>query len=219
MHGQVVQAVQGQRQHYQPIRSQLTDSHQLLDVVAAILQVYAFDCVYIADLNAITGNTALPDHRVLIQQVIKAFPEIRWWVDAGVQAATQLPHWLDIGVRPVLASEAMHSLSGYQQMIRHAPEGILSLDFFQDGFHGPDEVLANQHCWTQPTIVMSLPSVGANRGPDVAQIQAMKQRYPIQHLYAAGGVRHLQDIQALETAGATGVLVASALHQRRLFQV
>ncbi len=218
MHGQVVQAVQGQRQRYQPVRSQLTDSHHLLAVVDAILQVYAFDCVYIADLNAITGNTTLPDHRVLIQQVVKTFPEIHWWVDAGVHTAAQLPHWLDIGVRPVLASEVMHSLSDYQQMITHAPEAILSLDFFQDGFHGPDAVLATQDCWTQPTIVMSLPSVGANQGPDIAQIHAIKQKNPTQKLYAAGGVRHMQDILELESAGAVGVLVASALHQRRIFQ-
>lgn len=216
MHGQVVQARQGQRQHYQPIRSQLTSSHHLVDVVAAILQVYAFDCLYIADLNAITGDAALPDHRRLIQAAMQSFPHLHWWVDAGLRTADALKPWLDLGVTPILASESLPDMNTFRQLCARSPHSILSLDFFQDGFRGPQALLATPAEWTQPAIVMSLPKVGANLGPDVQKMAALKQAAPEQRIYAAGGVRHKHDIRALEQAGADGVLVASALHTQQL---
>ncbi|MGP1718276.1 MAG: HisA/HisF-related TIM barrel protein [Methylophilus sp.] len=215
MHGQVVQAIQGQRQSYRAIQSQLTASHQLLDVVAAILQVYPFDCVYIADLNAITGDTLLPNHSAYIAEAIQAFPHIQWWVDAGLTSVAALTPWLDNKIRPVIASESLPDLPTYQQLRHAAENSILSLDYFQDGFHGPESLQTSQIHWTQPTIVMSLPKVGANQGPDVEKLHAMKQKTP-QKLYAAGGVRDIEDIRALTHTGADGVLIASALHQKKI---
>lgn len=213
MHGQVVQAVQGQRQHYRPIQSQLTDSHALLDVVAAILQVYAFDCLYIADLNAITGH---PSHLKLIKQAMASFPALQWWVDAGFKNSEDLQPWLDSGIRPIIASESLPDLATYQSMRQIASQGVLSLDFFQDGFHGPAQLQTEPTLWTQPTILMSLPKVGANQGPDIEKMANTSCQLPQQTLYAAGGVRQMSDIHALKQAGAKGVLVASALHQKKL---
>ncbi len=216
MHGQVVQAIQGQRQHYSAIQSQLTDSHALLDVVAAILQVYAFDCLYIADLNAITGQHEMPNHLSLIKQAMASFPALTWWVDAGLNSAETLKPWLDAGVTPILASETLADLQTYQSMRKLTARSILSLDFFQDGFHGPAELLTSNTHWSQPTILMSLPKVGANQGPDLEKITSLKQQYPTQPLYAAGGVRNMADITMLAQAGAQGVLIASALHQKKI---
>lgn len=215
MHGQVVQAIQGQRQSYRPIQSQLTDSHALLDVVAAILQVYPFDCVYIADLNAITGDMSLPNHSAHIGEAMQAFPQIQWWVDAGFKSTASLTPWLNKGIRPVLASESLPDLHTYDTLREMAENSVLSLDYFQDGFHGPKVLEVNHSYWSQPTIVMSLPKVGANLGPDLERLQATKQTTQIA-LYAAGGVRNIDDMYALASAGATGVLIASALHQKKI---
>jgi phosphoribosylformimino-5-aminoimidazole carboxamide ribotide isomerase len=215
MHGQVVQAIQGQRQSYRAIRSQLTESHALLDVVAAILQVYPFDCVYIADLNAITGDTTLSNHRAHIAEAIQAFPHIEWWVDAGLKSAEALEPWLDSSIRPIIASESLPDLQTYQQLRAMAANSVLSLDYFQDGFHGPASLQTDHMHWSQPTIVMSLPKVGADLGPDMENLLTLRQNTQTP-LYAAGGVRHIADIQALSSAGAEGVLIASALHQKKI---
>lgn len=216
MHGQVVQAIQGQRQHYRPIQSQLTDSHALLDVVAAILQVYPFDCVYIADLNAITRDVSTPNHRALIANAIQAFPQLQWWVDAGIQDIENLQAWQAIGASPIIASEGLRDFDNYLELQSHAHQAVLSLDFFNDGYHGPTELLKKPGSWPAHTILMSLPSVGANQGPDISLLASMQQLAPTRHFYSAGGVRNAEDIQQLQTAGAKGVLVASALHQGRL---
>jgi phosphoribosylformimino-5-aminoimidazole carboxamide ribotide isomerase len=215
MHGQVVQAIQGQRQSYRPIQSQLTDSHALLDVVAAILQVYPFDCVYIADLNAITHDQTLANHRTLINEAIEAFPYIEWWVDAGLGNVTALEPWLHSAIRPIIASESMPDIGTYQLMRQRAAHSVLSLDYFQDGFHGPERLETDNALWSQPTIVMSLPNVGADQGPDLEKLHAIRQNTATP-LYAAGGVRNMQDIRALNESGATGVLIASALHQKKI---
>ena len=216
MHGQVVQAIQGQRQSYRPVQSQLTDSSALLDVVAAILQVYPFDCVYIADLNAITGDTHLTNHRHLISKAIQAFPHIEWWVDAGLTSVAALEPWLDKAIRPVIASESLPDLETYTSLRQMAQASVLSLDYFQNGFHGPESLENDQAYWSQPTIIMSLPNVGANQGPDLKKLQTMKQRATKTSLYAAGGVRNIADIHALSSAEADGVLIASALHQKKI---
>lgn len=216
MHGQVVQARQGQRQHYQPIQSQLTNSSQFFDVVDAILQVYAFDCLYIADLNAITGNVVQPNHQAIIQQAIQRYPQISWWVDAGFSQPDILASWLMPGMTPILASESIDHIETYHQLHEMAPHSILSLDFFEEGYRGPTNLLTTPQVWTTPTLVMSLPKVGAKKGPDLEKICELKQRHPQSILYGAGGVRHASDLTALQHAGAEGVLVASALHQRTL---
>lgn len=215
MHGQVVQAIQGQRQSYRAIQSQLTDSHALLDVVAAILQVYPFDCVYIADLNAITRDQTLANHRSLINDAIKAFPHIEWWVDAGLGNVTALEPWLHSAIRPIIASESMPDIETCQLLRQRATHSVLSLDYFQDGFHGPEHLEKDTTLWSQPTIVMSLPNVGANQGPDLEKLSAIRKNTATP-LYAAGGVRNMQDIRALDKTGAAGVLIASALHQKKI---
>lgn len=216
MHGQVVQAIQGQRQHYRPIQSQLTESHALLDIVAAILQVYPFDCVYIADLNAITRDTKYPHHRDLIAQTMQVFPQLQWWVDAAIQHVAELQAWQQIGTIPIIASEGLNDIEAYHMLKQYAPEAVLSLDFFAEGYRGPAELLNNPGLWPANTILMSLPAVGANQGPDLSLLQQMQQQAPLKHFYAAGGVRNLADTLALQQTNAAGVLVASALHQKRV---
>lgn len=216
MHGQVVQAVRGQRQHYRPIQSQLTESHYLVDIVAAILQVYPFDCLYIADLNAIMGDTVYPHHRAQVTEAMQDFPHLTWWIDAAIQDNETLQAWQQLGATPILASEGLPDFSRYQALQHLAPNAVLSLDFFADGYRGPKSLLAQPTSWPQQTILMSLPAVGANQGPDLARMAHLRKAAPATQLYAAGGVRNKEDIVALKQTGAAGVLIASALHQQQL---
>ena len=71
MHGQVVHARMGQRQHYQPIQSLLCSSSTPIDIVNALLELYPFERLYIADLNAIQGKG---NHFQTIQALIDEFP-------------------------------------------------------------------------------------------------------------------------------------------------
>ena len=54
--------------------------------------------------------------------------------------------------------------------------------------------------------------VGSGEGPDVTLLGELHARFPDVELLAGGGVRHAADLRALAGAGASGALVATALH-------
>ena len=82
MRGQVVHAKRGNRKHYQTLQSTLCSSHHPLAVVAALLKLYPFNTIYIADLDAILG---LSDHTEIIKQISRAYPAVNFWLDCGVK--------------------------------------------------------------------------------------------------------------------------------------
>jgi uncharacterized protein related to proFAR isomerase len=60
--------------------------------------------------------------------------------------------------------------------------------------------------------VLDLARVGSGAGPDVAPIAAIHGAFPDLELLAGGGVHDVEDLRALDAAGAAGALVATALH-------
>ena len=60
--------------------------------------------------------------------------------------------------------------------------------------------------------MLDLARVGSGEGPDVALLGELHARFPDVELLAGGGVRDAADLRALAGAGASGALVATALH-------
>ena len=56
-HGQVVHAIEGQRQQYRPLRTSISESNSPENIVQAFINSYPFKTIYIADLDAIEGRT------------------------------------------------------------------------------------------------------------------------------------------------------------------
>jgi phosphoribosylformimino-5-aminoimidazole carboxamide ribotide isomerase len=66
-------------------------------------------------------------------------------------------------------------------------------------------------------IVMTLARVGTGGGPDVARVEDIARRAGAgRRVYAAGGVRDPADLRAIRDAGASGALVATALHEGKI---
>ncbi|HEY1887347.1 MAG TPA: HisA/HisF-related TIM barrel protein, partial [Roseiarcus sp.] len=93
---------------------------------------------------------------------------------------------------------------------------VLSLDFRGDAFQGPPEILAEPALWPSRVIVMTLARVGSAAGPDLARFATIRSIAGGRELYAAGGVRDARDLSALKAAGASGALIATALHEQRI---
>ena len=62
---------------------------------------------------------------------------------------------------------------------------------------------------------MTLPQVGSDAGPDRQRLMETLAVVRGQ-VYAAGGVRNIEDLRQLDAMGIAGALVASALHAGRL---
>jgi uncharacterized protein related to proFAR isomerase len=114
----------------------------------------------------------------------------------------------------VVGSESLQSLVDYEFTREAAgPAAPLSLDFRGDEFVGPPELLADASLWPDRIIVMTLARVGSGEGPDLARLRSVIVRAGQRKVFAAGGVRHADDLAMLRDIGAAGALVATALHQ------
>ena len=120
----------------------------------------------------------------------------------------------DLGA-PVIGSESQRDCDLIAQH-RGSTGVVLSLDFRGDAFQGPQEILEAPSLWPRRVIVMTLARVGSGAGPDLARLAAIRSIAGEREIYAAGGVRDAADLLALKTAGASGALIATALHEQRV---
>jgi phosphoribosylformimino-5-aminoimidazole carboxamide ribotide isomerase len=207
--GQVVHAQAGRRDDYRPIQTPLSPSSAPQDVVAGLLRLFRFRCLYIADLDAIEwrGN-----HDTALARLAREHPDLDLWVDNGIGDEATAVAWLDRDLgRLVIGSESQNE-TDLLRTLRGHPRVALSLDFRGDAFVGPMEILQNSEIWPERVIVMTLARVGAGQGPDLQRLADIRGRASGQLVYAAGGVRNIADLRALAEMGVAGALVATALH-------
>ena len=217
LEGVVVHAKQGQRQHYQPIVSSLTTSNKPLDIVKAFMEIYPFETLYIADLNAIQRRNSSVNHKAMIAEIKQAFPELQIWLDAGIRNQMDLALWQSLDTSMVIGTENIESLKEYQVLLNTIPNKIvLSLDFMPSGYKGPDVFIENHLYWPKDVIVMTLNQVGAQQGIASSTLQNIMQLSHQHRLYAAGGVSSQADFKKLKVIGVHGALVATALHNTQI---
>jgi phosphoribosylformimino-5-aminoimidazole carboxamide ribotide isomerase len=83
MHGQVVRAQMGDRAAYRPLESPLSPSSDAVDVVRALLSVYPFRTLYVADLDAIQRNGETVR---TLRGIREEFPALQMWIDNGADS-------------------------------------------------------------------------------------------------------------------------------------
>jgi phosphoribosylformimino-5-aminoimidazole carboxamide ribotide isomerase len=216
MGGIVVHARRGERQNYQPLHSPLCAGCEPGDVVGGYLTVHPFSTVYIADLDAITGRG---DCGPVIARLRRQFPVLRFWVDNGLADILACRNWLQRGYGDlVIGSEAQSDASAINDLAQEnaADRIVLSLDFKDGKFLGPDGLREQPSLWPQRIIAMTLSRVGSDTGPDFGLLDQLRTKAPAKKLFAAGGVRGGEDLIELNRRGISGVLVASALHAGRI---
>ena len=213
MGGEVVRARMGDRASYRPLESPLSPTSDPVDVVRGLLGVYPFGALYVADLDAIQRNGAnLP----ALRRIRAGFPALQMWIDNGAADPAALEALIHAGLgAPVIGSESQRDSALIAQH-RASSRVVLSLDFRGDAFQGPPEILAEPGLWPQRIIVMTLARVGSGAGPDLQRLAAIRSVAGKREIYAAGGVRDAADLVGLKAAGASGALIATALHERRI---
>jgi phosphoribosylformimino-5-aminoimidazole carboxamide ribotide isomerase len=207
--GQVVHAQGGRRDSYRPIQTPLSPTSAPADVAAGLLRLAPFRKLYIADLDAIEGRAT---NDAAIDMIARAVPGVELWIDNGIAGKDAAFGWLERCAHClVIGSESQTGLGTIQAM-RGVLRVLLSLDFRGEIFQGPATLLDDPASWPARVIVMTLARVGAAAGPDTERVAGIVARAQGRQVFGAGGVRHDTDIGVLKTAGAAGVLVATALH-------
>lgn len=224
--GVVVRGIAGERQAYRPIVSQIAKSAQPSDVANALMKRLPGDIAYVADLDAIAGNTpAWRDY--------EAIASARWklWIDAG---AATLSRAAELAAQPYCAGVVvgLESLAAGDELAAIVEQlGSQRVIFSLDLKHGAP--LTKVAAWQAATpleialmaaqqgiarmIVLDLAAVGTGSGPQTLTLaRELKAALPQVELIGGGGVRDSADLQRFADAGYAAVLVASALHDGRL---
>lgn len=213
--GSVVHAREGRRSEYRPVQSRLCRGADPVTVVEAFAQLFPFNILYVADLDAISGQG---DHVPHLRELAGRFPNLELWVDAGISNAATLAQWMEGEIGSVvLGSESLQD-AAFVAHARRQCEPILSLDFTGDRFEGPPELLSHpEQFWPSRVLAMNVRRVGSGAGPDLALVLALARKNPGScAVYAAGGVRSAADLRDLRDAGAAGALIATALHEKTI---
>ncbi|MCC7250346.1 HisA/HisF-related TIM barrel protein [Hyphomicrobium sp.] len=218
--GEVVAASRGDRASYRPLVTPLAASADPVAVALGLRSLFPFPTLYVADLDGIEGRGA---DLATQCRLAEAWPGTELWIDDGTPgpapADARSPLIKSQRLRSmikshVLGSESLTSLSDYEFGRRRIGScALLSLDFRNDTFLGPPELLEDSALWPDRLIVMTLARVGSGEGPDIERLERIIARAGGRDVYAAGGVRNADDLHALCVIGAAGALVATALHR------
>jgi phosphoribosylformimino-5-aminoimidazole carboxamide ribotide isomerase len=218
--GTAVHAVRGERERYRPVHSVIAgDDGDPLALARAFRSELGLDELYVADLDAIGGGSG---HAALLAALAR---EARVMVDAGVSEPAAARALLELGAhRVIVGTETLPRAAALERLLAEAPDGglILSVDLRDGRTLSPDPQLAGlpaldavarlHRPGLREAIVLDLARVGSGAGPDVALIAEIRVAFPDLELLAGGGVRDVEDLRALDAAGAGGALVATALH-------
>jgi HisA/HisF family protein len=214
--GMVVHARAGKREDYRPLETPFGAPGDAIAIARALVALTGSPALYVADLDAIGGTG---NHFELCRDLDRAFPATSLWIDAGFSDVTDCVFWLPIGATLVIGSESLDSLEAWNEI--HASFGesvVLSLDFEGESLRGPAALLADPALWPDRVIVMGLDRVGTGTGPDVARLRAILAKAGGRAVFAAAGVRDLGDLESIASAGASGALLATALHSGAITQ-
>ncbi|MFL5859843.1 MAG: HisA/HisF-related TIM barrel protein [Solirubrobacteraceae bacterium] len=220
--GIVVHARRGQRAEYAPLRSPLVDGSEPVAVARALCAVCRTRTLYVADLDALAG--APVDEGTLASLAAVADP----WVDAGATTPERAAALARAGVaRTVIGTESLGPGAPDERFLAAAaPPRVLSVDLRDGRLISPRAELAGREpaaaaalagaLCARELLVIDLARVGSGAGPPLDAVAELAASLPGHDIYAGGGVRDDDDLQALEAAGAAGALVATALHEGRI---
>lgn len=225
--GQVVQGKGGQRALYRPITSALCPDSDPLAVARAFRATYGLSRLYVADLDAIAGKgVALGIYERLIDDGFALL------VDAGTRHAEQARPLVAAGIETIVVGlESLESPEQLGRLVEGFGERILfSLDLKEGRplaragstwvTRNADEVL-DEGCaqGMRRVLFLDLARVGMEEGvgtEDMAR-RALAREEGLEVLIG-GGIRGEEDLRSARRLGVHGVLLATALHDRRIRQ-
>ncbi len=224
--GQAVHAVGGIRSHYRPLRSILHPSCEPLELARAYRNLLDLRELYLADLDAIAGKRRdLSLYRNLAGQ------NVHLWIDAGLQDEDDLGALIDLDhTTLVIGLETAAGPEAVRAILDRIDPGrvVLSLDLFEGVPRLPKgadwaatdlEGLARQilDLGVCRLLLLDLARVGTGRGTGTGELLSrLRESRPLVEVSVGGGISGIEELIAVQTAGAAAALIGSALHDGRI---
>ncbi len=228
--GRAVHARGGNRARYAPV----TDAElsipagDAMTLARAYLEHFGLSDLYVADLDAILG-------RPLQTASLHALADLglTLWADTGVRSVDDARAAQEAGAARIVVG--LETLPSFEVLdaIGAALGGdkvAFSLDLRDGAPIVAEPALARGRTAVDlareavghgagTLIVLDLARVGMGTGVDVSLVTDIRNAVPHAGLFAGGGVRGVDDLVLLASAGCDGALVASALLEGRLTRV
>jgi phosphoribosylformimino-5-aminoimidazole carboxamide ribotide isomerase len=224
--GRALHAVAGARDHYGPVTSVLHPASDPIGLARAFREVLGLDVLYLADLDAIRG----------VAPVVGLYRSLRdlgltLWVDAGIRDAGSLPPLRDAGIDTlVVGLETLRGPNALGRIARRWPAEriVLSLDLRSgmpliaegaDWGEGDAETIVGSAVarGVRRILLLDLARVGTGAGTGTLPLLArLAAAHPGTRFAVGGGVAGPDDLETIARAGASEVLVGSALHDGRI---
>jgi HisA/HisF family protein len=220
--GLAVRARGGQREKYSAIERVAGESIPPGDATAVARQYvdrFGLSSLYLADLDAI-------EQRVPQREVIRTLQSVGvpLWVDAGIASPEDAESALGCGAsRLIVGLETLPSYEALESICQRA--GSERVAFSLDLRGGaplttvtelarqrPEDLAARAaDAGVYAVIVLDLARVGTAAGLDLERLARVRTALSSVRLYAAGGIRNVDDIEQAQRVGCDGALVAYAL--------
>jgi len=223
LNGVAVHGIRGERERYQPLKSTLCKSADPLDI-ALTFESLGFNCLYLADLDAILGKSANFD----IYRQIMTQTRLDLMVDAGIADITRAEEVLATEVsKIVIGSETLSSLDFLGQAVKAFGEDkvIVSIDLKEGKLLSVSEAIASMDAVSfaqklrkigiNQIILLDLDRVGTEHGINLALLRSVIEKTGVEVL-VGGGIRGIQELEELRKLGVSGALVATILHNGKL---
>ncbi len=236
---QVVHAVGGNRQNYQPLISILTRSTKPVQVIRDLLQKFSFDELYIAHLDPIMNRPGIFDIGTIANQ-LGSSSLTTIWLDQGIRNRCDLANFpLSPLFHMVLGLETIRSRKNLSELCNDLLNSgklenvLFSLDLragepladsedwlsslaprnYSSTYLSETIIAHAIQCGIQKILLLDLAYVGGGQGTGTESLtRILRERYPEIKIYVGGGIHSPQELAEWEALGIDGVLIASALH-------
>ncbi len=220
----VVQAVRGERQKYQPVKTILVPSSEPIDIALAFQEIFGFNELYIADLDSIQGSGSNLD----VVKKISDNTALKIIIDAGVNNPQDARRILEVGAdKVIIATETLISVKQLEECVKAIGKGkvVGSLDYKDEQILTKSEEIMKlkpfqvaeifERKGVGEIIFLELSRVGTLQGLEHKTLKEIIQAVSIPVL-TGGGINSVSEIIELQNLGIAGVLVATALHKGKL---
>ena len=224
LNGVAVHGIQGKRKQYQPLKSVICKSADQPLEIASAFKSLGFGGLYLADLDAILGNSA----NFNIYRKIVAQTCLDLMVDSGITDITKADEVLAADVpKIVVGSETLTSLDFLGQVVKVFGENkiVVSIDLKQGKLLSASETIAQldavsfaqelEKVGVNQIILLDLDRVGTEHGINLPLLQTLIEKTGVEVL-VGGGIRSLKELEELRELGISGALIATILHNGKL---
>ncbi|HDQ05451.1 MAG TPA: hisA/hisF family protein [Candidatus Bathyarchaeota archaeon] len=223
LNGVAVHGIRGERERYQPLKSVLCQSTDLL-AIASAFESLGFSSLYLADLDAILGKSG----NFNVYRQIMAETGLDLMVDAGIADFAKAEEVLATGVsRIVVGSETLESLDFLGQAVKAFGEDrvVVSVDLKEGKVLSASRAIASMDAVSfaqelgklgvSQVILLDLTRVGTEQGINCELLRSVLEKTGVEVL-VGGGIRSLKELEELRKLGVSGALVATILHNGKL---